>query len=108
MNYETDFLDELILLRNDPDVVVNVERHARDGNPHAQYAMGLIYAEGRGVAVDLAVSYAWLTLAVMQGDRAAEQLRNIVAFDLDDAQFADGKMMAAELEDAIRQLPLIH
>ena len=42
MQHDTDFLNELVLLRNDPDVAQQIEQHARNGNPHAQYAMGLI------------------------------------------------------------------
>lgn len=101
MPHETDFLTDLVLLRNDPEVVEQVETHALKGNPHAQYALGLIYAEGRGVRVDLSASWAWLTLAVMQGDRDAETLRNIVGIDLSDDEYRAGKALAAELEQTI-------
>lgn len=86
-----------MLLRNDPELVESVRAEALTGNPHAQYALGLIYAEGRGVKLDRAESYAWLTLAVMQGDREAEVLRTIVGIDLDDTEFANGKRLAGEL-----------
>lgn len=101
MAHETDFLNELVLFRNDPELVGKVEPYALGGNPHAQYALGLIYAEGRGVDVDLAASYAWLTLAVLQGDRDAQTLRNIVGVDLTDEEFTAGRSMAAQLEKTI-------
>jgi len=108
MTHETDFLNELVLFRHDPELVVQVEEHALTGNPHAQYAMGLIFAEGRGVDVDLSASYAWLTLAVMQGDRDAETLRNIIGIDLTDEQFDAGKLLAAKLETTITTSAATH
>lgn len=108
MPHETDFLTDLVLLRNDPETVETVESHAYQGNPHAQYALGLIYAEGRGVSIDLPTSYAWLTLAVMQGDRDAETLRNIVGLDLTDDEFAAGKALAADLEKTIAASGSVH
>jgi uncharacterized protein len=101
MSYRTDFLSDLVLLRNDPQVAIGIHKEAMTGNPHAQYALGLIYAEGRGVELDLSVAYAWLTLAVMQGDREAECLRNIVGCDISDAEFNAGKLLAAQLSRQI-------
>ena len=108
LEHRTDFLSDLVLLRNDPTLVEAIEVEALNGNPHAQYAMGLIYAEGRGVALDRAQAYAWLTLAVMQGDREAEVLRNIVGVELDDAQFAQGKALAGELARKIEHNNAAH
>ena len=97
MPHRTDFLSDLVLLRNDSRIESGIRKEAMAGNPHAQYALGLIYAEGRGVELDLSVAYAWLTLAVMQGDRDAEHLRNIIGCDISDEEFAHGKLMAASL-----------
>lgn len=108
MTHDTDFLTDLVLLRNDPEIIENVENQAMKGNPHAQYAMGLIYAEGRGVKIDLSLSFAWLTLAVMQGDRDAETLRNIVGIDLSDEEYAAGKSLAADLERTIDSQSELH
>lgn len=105
MYHKTDFLQDRVLFRNDPEFTGDVEQYARTENPHAQYAMGLIYVEGRGVNVDLSVTYAWLTLAVMQGDKAAEVLRNIIGVDLSDDEFQQGKQLAAQLETCIAVSP---
>ena len=43
------YLKELILLRNDPDKVAVIREAAQAGEVDAQYALGLVYAEGRGV-----------------------------------------------------------
>lgn len=101
MSHRTDFLSDLVLLRNDPDVALTVRCEAMKGNPHAQYAMGLICAEGRGVVIDVSASYAWLTLAVLQGDRDAERLRNIIGVELSDAEFVQAKKLASELAQQI-------
>ena len=72
------YLKDLILLRNDPSKVPLIRDRALEGEVDAQYAMGLIYAEGRGVEVDLAQAHYWLSLAVAQGDRDALLLGNYV------------------------------
>lgn len=88
---ETTLIANLILWSNDPDFVEEVRPHAEAGNPHAQYAMGLIYAEGRGVEQDNQEAYIWLSQAGEQGDRDAELLRAIVMqnMDADDIQCAE-------------------
>ncbi len=103
MPHRTDFLRDLVLLRNDPELAHDVRAEAIKGNPHAQYAMGLICAEGRGVAINGTESYAWLTLAVLQGDRAAETLRTIVAVELSDDEFDRGKALASQLAQEIER-----
>ena len=86
-------LSGMNLLRNDPVVAARVIAEAEEGDVDAQYAAGLIYAEGRGVEIDLVQAYFWLTRAVDQGDADAEQLRRMVAAQMDDAQFADGRRL---------------
>ena len=75
---ENGFLKDLVLLRNDPATVLRAREAAARGEVDAFYALGLIYAEGRGVKVDLAQAHYWLSLAIDQGDKDAELLRNIV------------------------------
>lgn len=87
------YLKDLILLRNDPSKVPLIRDLALKGEMDAQYAMGLIYAEGRGVEIDLAQSHYWLSLAVEQGDRDAALLRNIVGSRMTDAEYAAAKRL---------------
>jgi TPR repeat protein len=61
----------------------------------AFYALGLIYAEGRGVPIDLAQSHYWLSLAVDQGDKDADLLRNIVGSQMTDEEYAAAKRLRA-------------
>ncbi|MGE5155225.1 MAG: hypothetical protein ACM3ST_14585, partial [Bdellovibrio bacteriovorus] len=87
------YLKDLILLRNDPSKVPLIRDLAQKGEMDAQYAMGLIYAEGRGVEIDLAQSHYWLSLAVEQGDHDAVLLRNIVGSRMTDEEYAAAKRL---------------
>jgi TPR repeat protein len=87
------YLKDLILLRNDPSKVPLIRDLAQQGDMDAQYAMGLIYAEGRGVEIDLAQSHYWLSLAVEQGDRDADLLRNVVGSRMTDAEYEAAKRL---------------
>lgn len=86
-------LTGLNLLRNDPEVAARLISEAEAGDMDAQYAVGLVYAEGRGVQPDLVQSYFWLTRAVQQGDADAEKLRRYVASQMSEAEFADSKRL---------------
>jgi TPR repeat protein len=97
------WLKDLILLRNDPSKVPGIRERAGRGDMDAQYAMGLVYAEGRGVEVDLAQAHYWLSLAVDQGDRDAELLRNVVGCRMTgDEHEAARRLRAGPLLDAVR------
>jgi uncharacterized protein len=84
---DNNYLKDLVLLRNDPSKVPAILEAAHRGEVDAQYALGLVYAEGRGVAIDLAQAHYWLSLAVRQGDRDAELLRNIVGSQMSDEEY---------------------
>jgi TPR repeat protein len=83
---DTDYLKHLILLRNDPEKVAVIREAASAGEVDAQYALGLVYAEGRGVPEDPAQAHYWLTLAVEQGDSDAALLRNILGARMSDEE----------------------
>ncbi len=92
---DNSYLKDLILLRNDPAKVGVVRDAARRGEVDAQYAMGLIYADGRGVAIDLAQAHYWLSLAVAQGDKDADVLRNIIGSRMSDEEYEASKRLRA-------------
>lgn len=93
---DNSYLKDLILLRNDPSKVTRIREAAERGEMDAQYALGLIYAEGRGVEIDLARAHFWLTLAIAQGDRDADQLRNIIGSQMSDAEHEAAKALALD------------
>ena len=72
------YLQDLILLRNDPSRIPEIREDAEAGDRDAQYALGLVYAEGRGIPEDPAQALYWLSLAVAQGDGDADLLRKIL------------------------------
>jgi TPR repeat protein len=84
---ENGFLKDLVLLRNDPATVLRAREAAARGQVDAYYALGLIYAEGRGVEVDLAQAHYWLSLAIARGDKDAELLRNIVGSQMSEDEY---------------------
>lgn len=86
-------LSGLNLLRNDPDMAARLIAEAEGGDMDAQYAAGLIYAEGRGVEMDLVQAYFWLTRAIDQGDADAEKLRRFVARDMSDEAFSEARRL---------------
>lgn len=93
---DNSYLKDLILLRNDPAAVLRVRDAAARGEVDAFYALGLIYAEGRGVTIDLAQAHYWLSLAIDQGDRDADLLRNIVGSQMTDEEYEAAKRLRAK------------
>jgi len=86
-----DFLKDLVLWRNDPESAKEIQKLAHSGNTDAQYALGLIYAEGRGLKQDEIKSYYWLLHAKQAGYPDAETLLQIVmqSMSLEEINYAD-------------------
>lgn len=68
---------------------------AERGDHRAQYWLGMIYFEGRGVPKDAVRAYLWLTLAANQGNRGARAGRDGVARRLSDIQKSEAEALAA-------------
>lgn len=88
-------LKDLVLIRNDPEVAMEFLQAALAGDVDAQYGLGLIYAEGRGVEQDEAKAFFWLTLAHEQGDEHADELRKVVAAAMTGEQLARADALLA-------------
>lgn len=99
---DTAFLTRLVLLRNDPALVAEILPLARKGNRHAMYALGLIYAEGRGVVPDPVQAYAWLSCAIEHGDEEAGLLRDMLMNGMSDEQIAVADKIVLPLSIAQR------
>lgn len=93
---DNDFLAALTLLSHDPDLLNEILPQAHAGNLHAQYAAGLIYAEGRGVEPDAVAGYVWLSRALAQGDQDAGMLRNILMVNMSPAEITRAEQRLAE------------
>lgn len=84
-------LSRLVLHGNDPALVETIREAAEAGDIDAQYALGLIYAEGRGIVPDLVATYIWLSRALARGDKDAGDLRHIVLQQMDPLQIAEAE-----------------
>lgn len=91
---DNSYLSDLQLFRNDPGLVEKVIGKARDGEADAQYALGLIFAEGRGVPINLAEAHYWLSCAIAQGDRDADLLRNLVGCEMSQQDYDQAVQLA--------------
>lgn len=86
MSRGTELLRHLILLRHDPELAEALRVEAMKGDRDAQYGLGLVYAEGRGVEQDAVEAYAWLSVAILGGDPDAAILRDIVCREMSGAE----------------------
>ena len=80
---------------------------AEQGNPKAQFNLGVLYASGNGVAQDNASAYLWFSLAASRatGDERADYLsyRDRVAPLLTPQQIADAQHRAREWQAAFEK-----
>lgn len=97
MNEANNYLNKLTGINDHWKLAKFIEDHAYMGEPNAQYALGLMYAEGRGVVQNPTLAYAWLTVAMFHGDWAARDLRILVKSMLDNDDLAMADNMAARL-----------
>ena len=98
---------ELVTLKNDPALVDEFYLHAIQGNVDAQYGLGLIYAEGRGIEENLLKSYAWLTLCSIGGDEDAKVLRQVVAERMSEQDVVAALEYTDELKKTIAENKVI-
>jgi localization factor PodJL len=70
------------------------ERAAEHGVRDSQYNLGIMYARGFGVPVDLAAAYKWFSVAAVGGDADAGKKRDEVGKALDPASLSAAKMAA--------------
>ena len=73
----------------EPEDIAALRLKAERGNALAQYNLGLAYAQGRLVPVDLSEAFVWLTLASESG--ATGKALDSVLGSITDKQLADGR-----------------
>jgi len=69
---------------------------AYQGNAEAQYNLGVIYANGRGVPQDYVVAHMWFNLAASRGDQEAAEMRDSIEKSMSAVQVAEAQKMARE------------
>ena len=72
------------------------QRAAENGQPTAQYQLGLLYSTGRGVPMDYITAHKWLNLAARTGDEEARRLRAELAHDMSPQEIAEAQRQARE------------
>jgi len=63
----------------------------------AEFNLGVIYARGEGVAVDMPRAMAWMTLAAERNDKQYVEARNLIAMQLDKQGLAQAERILQEL-----------
>ena len=69
---------------------------ADQGFADAQYNLGIMYANGRGIPQDYVQAHMWLNLAAVNGDADAINNHDFVAAKMTPAQIAEAQKMARE------------
>ncbi len=69
---------------------------AQTGTPDALFELGMLYATGLDVEVDLVVAHKWFNLAAMRGNRAALAYRKDIASEMTAAEIAEAQRLARE------------
>lgn len=93
-------LSQFSLFRNDPQAAADVLEHALAGDVDAQFMAGLIYAEGRGVKIDLVQSFYWFSVAMEHGDRDAEHLRCVIGARMSEEEYQQAQRLLRAAKQA--------
>jgi len=78
------------------DALQKHEAAAQSGQSEALYNLGLVYATGKGVDVDLITAHKWFNLAAMRGSHAARDIRTEIAQDMSPTEIAEAQRQARE------------
>ena len=60
------------------------------------FELGMMYASGRDVPVDLVTAHQWFNIAATKGHREAAQLRREVAAEMSDAEIGQAQRAARD------------
>ncbi len=78
-----------------PEIEEVIEQ-AEQGEPHAQYFLGLLYQEGKLISEDKILGYVWLDMAARQDFKDAERLSEKAYYDLSNSARAVAKRLAED------------
>jgi TPR repeat protein len=70
------------------------------GDARAQYSLGIMYNNGRGVPKDSTRAYMWFSLSAAHGNQTAAEYREIVGRDMSKAQVAAAQKLARDWTNA--------
>jgi TPR repeat protein len=62
----------------------------------AMFELGMMYASGREVAVDLVTAHKWFNIAAMKGHAEAPRMRREIAAEMKDAEIGQAQRAARD------------
>ncbi len=68
------------------DTAASLRAAAEQGDPSAQYNLGVMYLEGLGVKQDSVEAYAWIRTAAAQGKRGTLEIRQTLLREMTPSQ----------------------
>ena len=74
----------------------HVELAVQPGAPDALFELGLLYATGKDVDVDLVTAHKWFNLAAARGSASARTYRVELSREMTSGQIADAQRQARE------------
>ncbi|MBI2379611.1 MAG: TonB family protein [Gammaproteobacteria bacterium] len=89
-----DLAEELYREKNFTAAATEFRRLAELGEGHSQFNLGVMYYKGEGVAKDLALAFAWLSLAAEQDAMNSAKVRDKIFAKLDTGEQARGRQQA--------------
>lgn len=92
-----------------PEMVEYFVKAADQGDVYAQYNLGILYYEGKGLPQDFVLSHVWSNLAAsrfpaseVEGRRRAIHNRDLVASKMTPDQIAEAQRMAREWKPTVK------
>ena len=67
-----------------------------NANGEAFYELGIAYASGRSVPVDLVAAHKWFNIASMKGNADAARIRREIAAEMSDAEIGQAQRAARD------------
>jgi TPR repeat protein len=67
-----------------------------NANGEAFYELGIAYASGRSVPIDLVTAHKWFNIAAMKGNADAARMRREIAAEMSDAEIGQAQRAARD------------
>ena len=77
---------------------------AEQGEASAQFKLGIMYAMGEGVPEDYVMAYVWANLSAAQGQKEANDIKDLLRPKMTAEQVAEAQKLAGELFRRIESL----
>ena len=77
------------------------QKASKQGDAKAQYSLGMMYISGKGVSKDFITAYAYLNLAVLNGNKSAVKLKTKLAGILSSDEMVKAQRIAFQINQKI-------